>query len=177
MELKQELLKFKEKKLKMNLEKEDPTDNGVIVGKEIKKEIKKGTMLVQADILNLKSNIEKLNLESDSLKEEVFNLKKQLKSKNALILDVLNNNQVVTHLELTSMSKEKVNLMLEKEEYILNKVGISLLAKEEMAYNPKYHEAMNRGIVEKDIYYIDKVLEQGYLENGKTLKQAKVIIK
>lgn len=177
MDLKKELLKFKKKELDINLGKKQDEENDGAIGKEIKKEIKKGTMLVQAEISSLKLNIEKLNLESESLKEEVFNLKKQLKNKNTLILEVLSNNQVVNHLELNNESKEKIDLMLEKEEYILNKVGINLLAKEGMNYNPKYHEAMNRDVEDKGIYHIDKVVEQGYSEDGKILKQAKVIIK
>lgn len=175
MDFKKELLKFKDKNL--NFDNKQTEENSSVIGKEIRKEIKKGTMLVQAEISSLKGNIEKLNLESESLKETVFKLKKQLKNKNTLILQILSNNQVINHLELDNDNKEKLHLMLEKEEYILNKVGINLLVKVGMSYNPKYHEAMNRDVEEKEIYYVEKVVEQGYLEDGKILKQAKVIIK
>ena len=176
MNIKEELRKFTEKKLDDNF-LEDNENNLSGVEQNLKKEIKKGTLFVQSEISQLKTEIEKGNKEAETLKKENFILVKDLKKRNELLINILQNYFIINTFDLNTENKEVLNLVLKKEKYLLNKDGIEYLAEVGQEFNPKYHEALNQDIGKKDSYTIEKLVEQGYKENGEILKYAKVIIK
>ncbi|MBC2853462.1 nucleotide exchange factor GrpE [Cetobacterium sp. 2G large] len=176
MNIKEELRKFTEKTLEDNF-LEDNENNLSGVEQNLKKEIKKGTLFVQSEISQLKTEIEKGNKEAETLKKENFILVKELKKRNELLINILQNYFIINTFDLCIENKEVLNLVLKKEKYLLNKDGIDYSAEVGQEFNPKYHEALNQDIEKKDSYTIEKIVEQGYKENGEILKYAKVIIK
>ncbi|MGL4997552.1 MAG: nucleotide exchange factor GrpE [Cetobacterium sp.] len=146
------------------------------IEQSIKKEIKKGTMFVQNEIVDLKNQIENSNKESDELKKEVFNLKKDLNRRNNLLINIIQNYSVIKGFSLSKEDVKKLELIENKEKYILGKENIECLAEIGKEFNPKYHEALNNNIESKVSYVIKEILEQGYRENGNILKYAKVIV-
>ena len=138
----------------------------------IGKELKKSTLLLQLEIKELSKQINERNFEADSLRKELFSLKKNLLQKDKLILDLLDNTSTLEKIE----ENELVKLMLEKEVYILKKNNISTLAEIHQDYNPKFHQALNTQLEKKEQYKIIEIIEQGYIENDKILKLAKVLV-
>lgn len=138
----------------------------------IRKELKKSTLLLQMEIKELSKQINERNFEADSLRKELFSLNKILSNKDKLILDFLENINTLEEMK----ENELVKLMLEKHAYILDRNSIRALAKVNQEYDPKYHQALNTELVKKHQYTIIEVIEQGYIENEKILKIAKVIV-
>ncbi len=138
----------------------------------IGKELKKSTLLLQLEIKELSKQINERNFEADSLRKELFSLKKNLLDKDKLILDLIDNTSTLEKLK----ENELVKLMLEKEVYILKKNNISTLAEIHQDYNPKFHQALNTQLEKKEQYKIIEIIEQGYIENDKILKLAKVLV-
>ncbi|MBP6713970.1 MAG: nucleotide exchange factor GrpE [Aliarcobacter sp.] len=138
----------------------------------IGKELKKSTLLLQLEIKELSKQINERNFEADSLRKELFSLKKSFIQKDKLILDFLDNTSTLEKME----ENEVVKLMLEKEAYILKKNNISKLAEVNQDYNPKFHQALNTQLEKKEQYRIVEIIEQGYIENDKILKLAKVLV-
>ncbi|MGL5125980.1 MAG: nucleotide exchange factor GrpE [Fusobacteriaceae bacterium] len=176
MNIKQELEKFSKQIFKEEIILDD-NEGFVEIEQNLKKEIKKGTLFVQSEISQLKSEIQKSNNEADELKKEKFVLIKELKKRNELLINILQNHFITNTFELNEENTLTKDLVLKKEKYLLSKDGIELLAEVGQEFNPKYHEALNKDIEKKDSYVIEKILEQGYKENKDILKYAKVIIK
>ncbi len=163
MNIKEELEKFTKKEIIIS----EPNNE-----ENIGKELKKSTLLLQLEIKELSKQINERNFEADSLRKELFSLKKNLLQKDKLILDLLDNTSTLEKIE----ENELVKLMLEKEVYILKKNNISTLAEIHQDYNPKFHQALNTQLEKKEQYKIIEIIEQGYIENDKILKLAKVLV-
>lgn len=176
MDIKKEIKNLAEKILD---EKKEIIENISLndIEKNLKKEIKKGNLVLQNEMDSLKNEIEKSNKEAENLKKENYKLIKDLKKRNQLLINILQNYSVINTLSLSKDDKDKIKLVLEKENYLLTKESIETLAKIGEVFNPKYHEVLNSTIEKKESYIIEKVIEQGYKENGEILKYAKVIVK
>lgn len=176
MNIKEELKKFSQQFLDEEIV-DSSEENFVEIEQNLKKEIKKGTLFVQSEISQLKNEIQKSNNEAEDLKKENFVLNKELKKKNQLLINILQNYFIIDTFELNEDNKLTKELIIKKEKYLLSKDGIEPLAEIGQEFNPKYHEVVNKDIEKKESYIIDKILEQGYRENTDILKYAKVIIK
>ena len=165
MDVKKELEKFSNKEIVVE---------EILKENNLEREIKKGSLLVQYEIKELGKQINDRNQEAENLKKENFAFRKIISQKNEMLLELLENFESLIKIREKDVS---IPLIFEKEEYILKKYNISLLAKENEAFNPRYHQALNSELEKKESYIIDEIVEQGYIENDKVLKIAKVIVR
>ena len=165
MDVKKELEKFSNKEIVVE---------EILKENNLEREIKKGSLLVQYEIKELGKQINDRNQEAENLKKENFAFRKIISQKNEMLLELLENFESLIKIREKDVS---IPLIFEKEEYILKKYNISLLAKENEAFNPRYHQALNSELEKKESYTIDEIVEQGYIENDKVLKIAKVIVR
>ena len=143
----------------------------------LKMEIRKSNLIVQKKIDDLKGEIENLNLQNDNLEKELFRFNRKIKNTRKCLFDILD---VYCSLTTSLTDKEDVKiaeLMQKKAASYLAKLGIEETAKLGIPFNYRYHEAINENELEKGKEYVIKqIIAQGYIQEGETIKIAKVIV-
>ena len=148
------------------------------VEKTIKQEIRKGNLILQSKIEALQDEISNLNLENDQLKKELFRKNRDYDKQLELTINILDAYSVQKNLTgLSEEEKSKLELVEKKVNILLKRENIDTVAEIEREFDPRFHEGINELQVKKEKYIISEIIKQGYVKDGKLLREAKVIIK
>lgn len=172
-----ELKKFK----KISLEEATEIENSDFSGMEesLKKEIKRGNLILYEKIDKLETEIKSLNLENEMLKKDLFREKKEKQDFLNTIFQILDTQLSIENIlneELSEGKKEQLKLIKKKIKGILNYISVEETAKIGEKFNHIYHECIHSYNQEKDEYTIKEILTQGYVKDGKVIRVAKVVI-
>ena len=148
------------------------------IEKTLKQEIRKGNLILQSKIENLQNEISNLNLENDDLKKEVFRKKRECDKQLELMINIIDAYSIQNSLDsVNENEKSKLELAEKKIKTLLQRENIDPIAEVEREFDPRFHVGINDVAVKKEIYTISEVVQQGYVKDGKILREAKVIIK
>ena len=172
-----ELKKFK----KISLEEVTEIENNDFLGIEesLKKEIKRGNLILYEKIDKLETEIKSLNLENEMLKKDLFREKKEKQDFLNTIFQILDTQLSIDNIideELSEGKKQQLKLIKKKIKGILNYISVEETAKIGEKFNHIYHESINSHNQEKDEYIIREIIAQGYIRDGKVIRVAKVVI-
>ncbi|MHB9297361.1 nucleotide exchange factor GrpE [Fusobacterium polymorphum] len=172
-----ELKKFK----KISLEKVTEIENSDFSGIEesLKREIKRGNLILYEKIDKLETEIKSLNLENEKLKKDLFREKKEKQDFLNTIFQILDTQLSIDNIineELSKEKQEKFKLTKKKIKGILNYISVEETAKIGERFNHIYHECINSYNQEKEEYIIKEIVTQGYIRDGKVIRVAKVVI-
>ena len=167
-------VQFKEISLEENIESND--SNIERIENYIKTEIKKSNLILQKKFDNLEKEVNNLNLENDTLKKELFKTERERKELEASLFDILDVYFPLDNLVEDKDIKIMTNLMRKKTLNILRKMKIEETTKIGDSFNYMYHETLNTSLDESKVYMVKSIISQGYAEEGKILRVAKVIV-
>ena len=172
-----ELKKFK----KISLEEVTEIENNDFSGIEesLKKEIKRGNLILYEKIDKLETEIKSLNLENEMLKKDLFREKKEKQDFLNTIFQILDTQLSIDNIideELSEGKKQQLKLIKKKIKGILNYISVEETAKIGEKFKHIYHESINSHNQEKDEYIIREIIAQGYIRDGKVIRVAKVVI-
>ena len=166
---------------KISLEETKESENNDFLGMEesLKKEIKRGNLLLYEKIDKLETEIKSLNLENEMLKKDLFREKKEKQDFLNTIFQILDTQlsiDNIINIELLEKKQEKLKLIKKKITGILKYISLEETTKVGDKFNHIYHECVNNYSQEKEEYIIKEIVTQGYIRDGKVIKVAKVVI-